>query len=154
MKLRFGWGPTDGAEGMQRNVNLLRTVRETAGDGVDIMADAYMGWTLDYARRMVPLSALRPPVAQEPVIPDDLHGYAALKAMNRIPIAGGSARSRCTSFATCSMRRRWTTFSSLTNRVGGIDAGAQDRGARGSTRRPGRAPRRPDAQLPRRHGES
>src|SRR5437870_10894209 len=42
MKLRFGWGPTDGADGMQKNVALVRTVRETVGYGVDIMADAYM----------------------------------------------------------------------------------------------------------------
>ena len=28
MKLRFGWGPLDGAAGMQRNVELVRTVRE------------------------------------------------------------------------------------------------------------------------------
>src|SRR5947199_7919124 len=42
MKLRFGWGPTDGAEGMQRNVALVRTVREAVGDGIDVMADAYM----------------------------------------------------------------------------------------------------------------
>ena len=55
MKLRFGWGPVDGAAGMQRNLALVRTVREAVGDGVDIMADAYMGWTLDYAKRMLPL---------------------------------------------------------------------------------------------------
>ena len=56
MKLRFGWGPADGAAGMQHNVALVRTVRETVGDGIDIMADAYMGWTLDYAKRMLPLA--------------------------------------------------------------------------------------------------
>ena len=32
MKMRFGWGPTDGAAGMQRNVELVRTVREVVGD--------------------------------------------------------------------------------------------------------------------------
>src|SRR6202789_762269 len=31
MKLRFCWGPVDGAEGMQRNVELLKTVREVVG---------------------------------------------------------------------------------------------------------------------------
>src|SRR5215469_7300977 len=46
MKPLFGWGPTDGAEGMQRNLGFVRTVRETGGDGIDVMADAYMGWTL------------------------------------------------------------------------------------------------------------
>src|SRR6478672_5453173 len=40
MKLRFGWGPIDGAQGMARNVELLRTVRDAVGDDVDVMADA------------------------------------------------------------------------------------------------------------------
>src|SRR6185437_14954859 len=31
MKLRFGWGPTDGALGMQRNLDLVRTVRQAVG---------------------------------------------------------------------------------------------------------------------------
>src|SRR4029453_2366084 len=57
MKLRFGWGPVDGAEGMQRNLDLVRTVREAVGDEIDVMADAYMGWSLDYAKRMLPLLA-------------------------------------------------------------------------------------------------
>ena len=56
MKLRFGWGPIDGAAGMQKNIELIRTVREVIGEGIDLMADAYMGWTLDYAKRMLPLS--------------------------------------------------------------------------------------------------
>ena len=34
---------------------LVKTVREVVGDGIDVMADAYMGWTLDYAKRMLPL---------------------------------------------------------------------------------------------------
>src|SRR6266536_3090171 len=36
MKLRFGWGPADGAAGMQRNVQLVRAVREAVGDGIDV----------------------------------------------------------------------------------------------------------------------
>src|SRR5690348_2691157 len=85
MKMRFGWGPTDGAEGMQKNVDLVRTVRETVGDGIDIMADAYMGWTLDYAKRMLPL--LEPfnlRWLEEPVIPDDIDGYAELRKRTHI----------------------------------------------------------------------
>ena len=70
MKLRFGWGPVDGAEGMQRNVALVRTAREAVGDGIDIMADAYMGWNLDYARRMIPLlEQFNLRWLEEPVIP-------------------------------------------------------------------------------------
>ena len=90
MKLRFGWGPADGAAGMQRNLELVRTVREAVGNDIDVMADAYMGWTLDYAKRMLPL--LRPfrlRWLEEPVIPDDIQGYAELKSYAQIPIAGG-----------------------------------------------------------------
>ena len=90
MKLRFGWGPVDGAEGMQHNVALVRTVREAVGDDIDVMADAYMGWTLDYAKRMLPL--LEPfhlRWLEEPVTPDEIHGYSELKARGQIPIAGG-----------------------------------------------------------------
>ena len=39
MKMRFGWGPLDGAAGMQRNVELLRTIREVIGYEIDLMAD-------------------------------------------------------------------------------------------------------------------
>src|SRR6185436_2836223 len=90
MKLRFGWGPADGAAGMQQNLALVRTVREVVGDEVDIMADAYMGWNLDYAKRMIPLlEQFHLRWLEEPVIPDDMNGYAELRKMHRIPIAGG-----------------------------------------------------------------
>ena len=52
VKLRFGWGPKDGIEGMHQNVALVKTTREAVGVNVDIMADAYMGWNLEYARSM------------------------------------------------------------------------------------------------------
>src|ERR1700678_4055491 len=32
MKLRFGWGPIDGAAGMQNNIELVRAVREVIGE--------------------------------------------------------------------------------------------------------------------------
>jgi L-alanine-DL-glutamate epimerase-like enolase superfamily enzyme len=121
MKLRFGWGPVDGAEGMQHNLALVRTVREVIGDGIDLMADAYMGWTLDYARRMVPL--LEPfhlRWLEEPVIPDDIHGYAALKAMSRIPIAGGEHEQTQYGFRELLEARAVDYIQFDTNRVGGI----------------------------------
>ena len=121
MKLRFGWGPTDGAAGMQRNVELVRTVREVAGDEVDVMADAYMGWNLDYARRMIPL--LEPfhlRWLEEPVIPDDLHGYVELKRMNRVPIAGGEHGFTVYEFRDLLDAGAVDYIQFDTNRVGGI----------------------------------
>ena len=121
MKLRFGWGPTDGAKGMWKNVDLVRTVRETVGDGVDVMADAYMGWTLDYAKRMRPL--LEPfnlRWLEEPVIPDDIHGYAELRRRRRVPIAGGEHEFTLLGFRELIEAGAVDYIQFDTNRVGGI----------------------------------
>lgn len=121
MKLRFGWGPTDGADGMQRNLNLVRTVRETVGDGIDVMADAYMGWTLDYAKRMLPLlEPFQLRWLEEPVIPDDVHGYAELKSYGRIPIAGGEHEFTVYGFRDLLEARALDYIQFDTNRVGGL----------------------------------
>ena len=53
MKLRLGWGPNDGAEGMRKNIELIRTVRSVVGEDVDLMADVYIGWTVEYSKRMM-----------------------------------------------------------------------------------------------------
>jgi L-alanine-DL-glutamate epimerase-like enolase superfamily enzyme len=121
MKLRFGWGPADGAAGMQRNLDLVRTVRKAVGDGIDVMADAYMGWTLDYAKRMLPLLepfGLR--WLEEPVIPDDLHGYAELRSWGRIPIAGGEHEFTLYGFQELLQAHAVDYIQFDTNRVGGI----------------------------------
>lgn len=121
MKLRFGWGPTDGAAGMQHNLALVRTVREAVGDGIDVMADAYMGWTLDYAKRMLPL--LEPfhlRWLEEPVIPDDIHGYAELKSYGLVPIAGGEHEFTVYGFRDLLETRAVDYIQFDTNRVGGI----------------------------------
>ena len=121
MKFRFGWGPADGASGMQRNLELVRTVREAVGDEIDVMADAYMGWTLDYAKRMLPL--LEPfhlRWLEEPVIPDDVHGYAELKSCGLIPIAGGEHEFTLYGFRDLLEARALDYIQFDTNRVGGI----------------------------------
>ncbi|PYV19456.1 MAG: L-rhamnonate dehydratase [Acidobacteria bacterium] len=121
MKIRFGWGPVDGAAGMQKNLELVRTAREVLGDEIDLMADAYMGWTLDYARRMILL--LEPyhlRWLEEPVIPDDIAGYAELKAMNRVPIAGGEHEFTVYGFRELLDARALDVIQFDTNRVGGI----------------------------------
>ncbi|SPE22517.1 Mandelate racemase/muconate lactonizing enzyme, N-terminal domain protein [Candidatus Sulfopaludibacter sp. SbA3] len=121
MKLRFGWGPVDGASGMQKNCDLVRTVRQVVGDGIDLMADAYMGWTLDYSLRMIPrLEQFQLRWLEEPVIPDDIHGYAALKALGRIPIAGGEHEHTIYGFRQLLEAKAVDYIQFDTNRVGGI----------------------------------
>ncbi len=121
MKLRFGWGPVDGASGMQRNLELVRTVREAVGNEIDVMADAYMGWTLDYAKRMLPLlEPFQLRWLEEPVIPDDIQGYAELKSYGRIPIAGGEHEFTLYGFRDLLHARAVDYIQFDTNRVGGI----------------------------------
>lgn len=66
MKLRFGWGPVDGAEGMQQNVALVRTVRETVGDGID--AEAHQIPVIPHAGQMhnyhIVMASLNCPMAE------------------------------------------------------------------------------------------
>ena len=121
MKMRFGWGPLDGASGMQRNLELVRTIREVIGYEIDLMSDAYMGWTLDYARRMLPLLAqfqLR--WLEEAVIPDDIAGYAALRSLGIIPIAGGEHEHTIYGFRQMLEAKALDYIQFDTNRVGGI----------------------------------
>jgi L-alanine-DL-glutamate epimerase-like enolase superfamily enzyme len=121
MKLRFGWGPVDGAAGMKRNLELVCTVRKTIGDEIDLMADAYMGWTLDYARRMIPLlESYHLRWLEEPVIPDDISGYAELKALGRVPIAGGEHEFTLYGFRELLEAKAVDYIQFDTNRVGGI----------------------------------
>ncbi len=121
MKLRFGFGPMDGAAGMQKNVEMVRAVRAVVGDEVDLMADAYMGWTLDYAKRMLPLvEPFRLRWLEEPVIPDDTRGYRELKQYGRVPIAGGEHEFTIFGFRELLEANALDYIQFDTNRVGGI----------------------------------
>jgi L-alanine-DL-glutamate epimerase-like enolase superfamily enzyme len=123
MKLRFGWGPIDGAEGMARNVELIRTVRETVGDEIDIMADAYMGWSLDYAKRMMRLiEPFNLRWLEEAIIPDDINGYHELRRFGSTPIAAGEHEFTSYGFRQMIEARALDYVQFDTNRVGGITA--------------------------------
>lgn len=123
VKLRFGWGPKDGVEGMQKNLDLVKTTREAVGDHVDIMADCYMGWTMEYARRMLRLLApLNMRWVEEPVIADDLAGYAELRALGHVAIAGGEHEYTLHGFRQALDLRAFDIVQFDVNRVGGITA--------------------------------
>ena len=90
MKARFPFGPADGARGMEANEAHIRNIRETIGDGVDLAADAYMGWDWNYAIRMCRrLEPYRLAWVEEPFLPDDLRSYARLRRESPIPVSGG-----------------------------------------------------------------
>jgi L-rhamnonate dehydratase len=123
VKLRFGWGPKDGIAGIRRNIALVKTAREAVGPDVDLMADCYMGWTLEYAKRM--LRALEPydlRWVEEPLIADDLAGYAELRALGHVAISGGEHEYTLHGFRQALDVKAFDIAQFDVNRVGGITA--------------------------------
>ena len=123
VKLRFGWGPKDGYSGLQKNLDLARTAREAIGPKVDLMADCYMGWDMEYARRMLRL--LQPydlRWVEEPVIADNLAGYAELRALNYVAISGGEHEYTLHGFRQALEAKAFDIAQFDVNRVGGITA--------------------------------
>ena len=121
-KSRFGYGPRDGMAGMRENLKRVEAVREVIGYDKDLMLEAYMGWNLDYTRRMLPkLEKYEPRWLEEPVIADDLNGYAELNR-GPIPISGGEHEFSLLGCAQLLQSRAVSVLQYDTNRVGGITA--------------------------------
>jgi len=122
-KMRFGWGPKDGAEGVKKNLELVEAVREVIGYNTDLMLECYMGWNLDYSKRIIPkLLKFEPRWLEEPVIADDINGYVELNNMNAIPISGGEHEFSLFGFKQLLDLKAVSYIQYDTNRVGGITA--------------------------------
>ena len=86
----FRHGPADGPEGMVRNSQLVSAVRGAVGDDVDVMLDCWMSWDVPYTVAMAErLEDYEPRWLEEPVLPDKIESYAAIRRQVRVPIAGG-----------------------------------------------------------------
>lgn len=85
VKLKIGFG-------LEYDINLVKSVRETVGDSIDIMLDpnhAYNAMTAIEVGRAVQSYGIT--WYEEPVPPEDLEGYKEVKSKLEIPIAGGEA---------------------------------------------------------------
>ena len=122
-KTRFGYGPKDGMKGMRENLKRVEAMREVFGYDVDLMLECYMGWNLDYAKRMLPkLEKYEPRWLEEPVIADDINGYAELNAMGSIHISGGEHEFSVMGCQQLMEKKAVSVLQYDTNRVGGITA--------------------------------
>jgi L-rhamnonate dehydratase len=122
-KSRFGFGPKDGMSGMRENLKRVEALREVIGYDNDLMLECYMGWNLDYTKRMLPkLVKYEPRWLEEPVIADDIHGYAELNNMGIIPISGGEHEFSLMGFRQLLDLKAVSVIQYDTNRVGGITA--------------------------------
>jgi L-alanine-DL-glutamate epimerase-like enolase superfamily enzyme len=85
----FRHGPMTGHEGLVKNVALVRTLRETLGDGYAIMLDCWQSMSLDYAVDLCArIEEYRPRWLEEVFMPDRIDSYVKLKSKTRIPLSG------------------------------------------------------------------
>ncbi|TNF41317.1 MAG: mandelate racemase/muconate lactonizing enzyme family protein [Bacteroidetes bacterium] len=92
-KWYFVYGPKDGKEGMFKNLELVRTIREELGSDAKLMFDNHSmryevgpEWVVQLAKDMIQYN---PFWLEEPTAPEDLEGYARIKGETGITIAGG-----------------------------------------------------------------
>jgi L-alanine-DL-glutamate epimerase-like enolase superfamily enzyme len=91
IKWFFGHSHAEGPEGLRQNVELIRTVREAAGPDMDIMFDCWNSYNVPYVQRLADQAApYRPRWFEEPVMPDWIDQYAALRrSVSATAVAGG-----------------------------------------------------------------
>ena len=121
VKQRFGFGPADGVDGMRRNLELVRLVREAIGDDVELALEAYMGWDVPYAIEMEKrLRPFNPKWIEEPLMPHDLEGYRYLGSKFETPISAGEHVYTRYGFQQLIATNAITYLQPDINRVGGF----------------------------------
>lgn len=121
VKQRFGFGPSDGVDGMHKNLELVRIVREAIGDDIELAVEAYMGWDVPYAIEME--KRLRPfnvKWIEEPLMPHDLEGYRYLGSKFETPISAGEHVYTRYGFQQLLATNAITYLQPDINRVGGF----------------------------------
>ena len=74
---------------MRKNVDLVRTLRETLGDDYDIMLDCWQSFDPIYAVELAErIAEYRPRWLEECVMPDRIDSYRRVKERTQIPLSG------------------------------------------------------------------
>jgi D-galactarolactone cycloisomerase len=101
--IKLGWRPF-GRRDRSFDELLVRTARKTVGDEVALMVDAGgseqfwphgLNWARETAKMLADYDITW---FEEPLSPDDLHGYMELTRQSPVPIAGGEVLTRRQSF--------------------------------------------------------
>lgn len=86
----LAYGPGDGPEGLRKNVDLVRVLRETVGDDVELMFDVYSGWDLSYALEWAKqVERYHPRWLEEATQAEKIDSFAELRNKTSVPIASG-----------------------------------------------------------------
>jgi L-alanine-DL-glutamate epimerase-like enolase superfamily enzyme len=86
----MAYGPGSGPEGMRKNVELVKILRETLGDDTELMFDAYSGWDQDYALEWArQAEQYHPHWMEEVTHPEKIDSFAAIRRSTSVPLASG-----------------------------------------------------------------
>jgi len=84
------YGPGDGYEGLKKNVETVRLLREAVGEETELMFDVYSGWDLTYALEWAKqVERFRPRWIEEATQAEKIGSFAELRRGTSIPIASG-----------------------------------------------------------------
>ncbi|MEF3110737.1 enolase C-terminal domain-like protein [Raoultella sp. WB_B2P2-3] len=85
----FRHGPMSGREGLKKNVELVKTLRETVGEDYDLMFDCWQSMDVTYVIELAKaIEPYRPRWLEECVMPDRIDSMRRLKEKLIIPLAG------------------------------------------------------------------
>ncbi len=85
----FRHGPMSGPEGLSKNVELVRTLREALGEDDDIMLDCWQSMDYPYLLKLAErIREYRPYWLEETAMPDRIDTYRRIRDKINIPLAG------------------------------------------------------------------
>jgi L-rhamnonate dehydratase len=86
----LAYGPGDGYDGLKKNVEIVRLLREAVGEDTELMFDVYSGWNLGYALEWAKqVERYRPHWIEEATQAEKIGSFAELHKGTSIPIASG-----------------------------------------------------------------
>ena len=85
----FRHGPMSGHDGFVKNVEMVRTLRETVGEGYDIMLDCWQSMDVNYVVKLAAaIEEYEPRWLEEVAMPDRIDSYRKIRERTNIPISG------------------------------------------------------------------
>jgi L-alanine-DL-glutamate epimerase-like enolase superfamily enzyme len=86
----LAYGPGDGYDGLKKNVETVRLLREAVGDDTELMFDVYSGWDLTYALSWArQVEKYRPRWIEEATQAEKIGSFVELRHGTTIPVASG-----------------------------------------------------------------
>ena len=81
----FRYGPTKGVDGLKKNIELVKTLRETLGDDYELMFDCWQSMDVPYVLSLIDaIKQYNPKWLEECVMPDRINSYIRIKNKTNI----------------------------------------------------------------------